>query len=81
MIFIESVCRDEGVIDSNIKACKLGTPDYEAMEAPAAVADFRARIGHDSAAVHTSVGGAQFGRYSSSSSFVVPVGRFASIQS
>ena len=46
LIWVESICEDESVIDRNIRACKLGTPDYEGMEANAAVEDFRTRVAH-----------------------------------
>lgn len=46
VVFVESVCEDEGVIESNIRQTKLHMPDYAGADPDAAVADFRARIAH-----------------------------------
>lgn len=46
VVFVESVCEDESVIESNIRQTKLHMPDYAGMDPEAAVADFRARIRH-----------------------------------
>lgn len=46
VIFVESVCTDENIIDSNIREVKLNMPDYKGMGAEAAVADFKKRIDH-----------------------------------
>ncbi len=46
VVFIESVCEDEGVIESNIRQTKLHMPDYAGMDPDEAVRDFRARIAH-----------------------------------
>lgn len=32
LVFIESVCGDEGVIQSNIREVKLQSPDYRGVE-------------------------------------------------
>jgi len=44
VLFIESICRDESIIEANIRATKLRAPDYANMEAGDAVRDFRERI-------------------------------------
>lgn len=46
VVFVESVCEDESVIESNIRQTKLHMPDYAGMDPDAAVRDFRARIAH-----------------------------------
>ncbi len=46
VVFIESVCEDEALIESNIRQTKLHMPDYAGMDPDAAVADFRERIAH-----------------------------------
>ncbi len=46
VVFVESVCEDEAVIESNIRQTKLHMPDYAGMDPDAAVRDFRARIAH-----------------------------------
>lgn len=43
VIFIESICEDEGLIRSNIHETQLRMPDYEGMSEEDAVADFLAR--------------------------------------
>lgn len=45
-VFVESVCTDPGIVESNIRETKLSMPDYAGMDPEAAVADFRARIAH-----------------------------------
>ncbi len=45
-IFIETVCNDPAQIEANIRESKLSMPDYAGMDAPSAIADFRARIAH-----------------------------------
>lgn len=37
LVFIESVCGDEGVINSNIREVKLQSPDYKGIEEEVAV--------------------------------------------
>jgi predicted kinase len=45
VIFVESVCHDESIINHNILATKANSPDYAGMEDKAlAVADFKRRI-------------------------------------
>lgn len=46
VLFLESVCDDEAIIEANIRATKLRAPDYANVSAEQAVADFRARIAH-----------------------------------
>ncbi len=46
-IFLEIICTDEAMIEANILAVKLKSPDYtSAASAADAVADFKARIKH-----------------------------------
>ena len=44
--FIESVCFDESIIESNIAQTKLGSPDYAGIRNQHAIDDFRKRIAH-----------------------------------
>lgn len=46
VVFVESICDDEKVIEANIRHTKLLSPDYDGVEPDEAAADFRARIGH-----------------------------------
>jgi len=46
VVFIESICNDEAIIEANVRETKLRSPDYEGMNADDAVRDFRARIAH-----------------------------------
>ena len=46
MLFIENVCDDQDMIERNIRATKLGSPDYAGEDPDEAVRDFRARIAH-----------------------------------
>ncbi|MGF1468782.1 MAG: bifunctional nucleoside/nucleotide kinase/histidine phosphatase family protein [Sandaracinaceae bacterium] len=46
VVFVESVCEDESVIESNIRQTKLHSPDYAGMDPEEAVRDFRQRIAH-----------------------------------
>lgn len=46
VVFIESVCEDPAIIESNIRQTKLHMPDYVGMDPDAAVQDFRERIAH-----------------------------------
>jgi broad specificity phosphatase PhoE/predicted kinase len=46
VVFVESVCHDEALVESNIRQTKLHMPDYAGMDPDAAVRDFRARIAH-----------------------------------
>ena len=44
--FVEIYCDDSELIETNIRATKLSSPDYQNMDPEEAVADFRARIAH-----------------------------------
>jgi broad specificity phosphatase PhoE/predicted kinase len=46
VVFVESVCEDPSIIESNIRQTKLHMPDYAGMDPEAAVEDFRERIAH-----------------------------------
>jgi len=44
--FVENLCFDESIVESNIAQTKLGSPDYAGVKTQAAIADFRKRISH-----------------------------------
>ncbi len=46
VLFVETICDDEQIIDANVRNNKLGLPDYAGMDAEAAFRDFRSRIAH-----------------------------------
>jgi broad specificity phosphatase PhoE/predicted kinase len=46
LVFIESICNDEAVVDANVRETKLTMPDYAGIDPEEAVRDFRARIAH-----------------------------------
>jgi broad specificity phosphatase PhoE/predicted kinase len=46
VVFVETICDDENIIDANIRRNKLGLADYAGMDVTAAFNDFRARIAH-----------------------------------
>lgn len=46
IIFVESICNDDDIINANIRATKLHSPDYQNCNADEAVADFKRRIAH-----------------------------------
>ena len=46
VIFVESICEDEAIIEANIRETKAGSPDYAGVAEATAVDDFRARIAH-----------------------------------
>ncbi len=46
VVFVESLCEDESVVDANVHNNKLHSPDYLDVEPEVAVADFRERIAH-----------------------------------
>ena len=46
VLFIETLCNDQSIIDANIRETKLLAPDYRGVDEDQAVADFRARIAH-----------------------------------
>lgn len=45
-LFVENVCDDPDIIEDNIRATKVGSPDYADHDPDAAVDDFRQRIMH-----------------------------------
>ena len=46
VLFIETICDDADIIESNIRQTKLSAPDYAGVDPDEAVADFRRRIAH-----------------------------------
>lgn len=42
--FIESICKDEAVVEANVRENKLRSPDYIGVEPEEAIRDFRERI-------------------------------------
>lgn len=44
VIFVESICEDQAVVEANLRENKARSPDYAGMDAASAVADFRERI-------------------------------------
>ncbi|XP_066980050.1 6-phosphofructo-2-kinase/fructose-2,6-bisphosphatase 1-like isoform X3 [Macrobrachium rosenbergii] len=46
LFFIESICNDPALIETNIMECKVTNPDYTNMEKEDAVKDFLKRIEH-----------------------------------
>jgi broad specificity phosphatase PhoE/predicted kinase len=46
VMFIESICTEASIVESNIRETKLSSPDYVGSTAEAAITDFRARIAH-----------------------------------
>ncbi|GAX13792.1 6-phosphofructo-2-kinase / fructose-2,6-biphosphatase 3 [Fistulifera solaris] len=46
IIFLESLCDNEQLLEENIRRVKLNTPDYRDLEPEAAVADFKRRRDH-----------------------------------
>ncbi len=44
VVFIESICEDESVVEANVRANKLRSPDYADIAPEEAIRDFRARI-------------------------------------
>ena len=55
VVFVESVCEDASIVESNIRQTKLHMPDYAGWDPDRAVQDFRERIAHY-AAVYQPVG-------------------------
>lgn len=45
VLFVESLCDDQSIIDANVRRNKLTLPDYAGMATEDAFKDFRARIG------------------------------------
>jgi broad specificity phosphatase PhoE/predicted kinase len=46
VLFIESICTDQTIIDATVRETKLHSPDYAGIAPDAAVKDFLERIGH-----------------------------------
>lgn len=46
VVFIESICNDASIIETNVRETKLRSPDYEGVDPLEAVRDFSARIEH-----------------------------------
>jgi broad specificity phosphatase PhoE/predicted kinase len=46
VVFVESTCNDPSIVESNIRATKARSPDYEGVPEEEAVQDFRLRIAH-----------------------------------
>src|SRR5882724_13107393 len=44
VLFVETICDDQSIIDGNVRHNKLGLADYAGMDAEAAFRDFKARI-------------------------------------
>ena len=44
VMFVESVCEDQSIIEGNIRATMRNMPDYQGMDEAAAMQDFRGRI-------------------------------------
>uniref|UniRef100_A0A7S4M002 6-phosphofructo-2-kinase domain-containing protein n=1 Tax=Guillardia theta TaxID=55529 RepID=A0A7S4M002_GUITH len=44
IIFVESVCEDQTIVEQNIRATKLNLPTYHGMSEDSAIEDFRNRI-------------------------------------
>lgn len=44
--FVESVCDDDEIIESNILEVKVNSPDYQGVNSEEAIQDFQARISH-----------------------------------
>lgn len=46
VVFIESMCNDPAIVEANVRATKLRSPDYEGVSEQFAVHDFYARLAH-----------------------------------
>jgi broad specificity phosphatase PhoE/predicted kinase len=44
VLFVETICDDQSIIDATVRNNKLGLPDYAGIDADAAFRDFHARI-------------------------------------
>lgn len=44
VVFVESICDDPAIVEANIRATKLASPDYAGADPETAVRDFRARL-------------------------------------
>lgn len=55
--FIESICLDKQIIETNIRSSKLSSPDYVDSTEKDALLDFRARISHYESSYETLIDG------------------------
>lgn len=46
LFFVESLCDDPSIVESNIRQVKINSPDYQGMDKEKAVEDFLQRIDH-----------------------------------
>ena len=46
LFFVESICNDDTIIESNIKEVKTASPDYTNFTEDRVLDDFKKRIGH-----------------------------------
>lgn len=46
LFFVESICDDDSIVESNIRECKTTNPDYVGQEEKDVLADFKLRIKH-----------------------------------
>ena len=46
LFFVESICNDDSIIESNIKEVKTASPDYTNFDEASVLNDFKKRIGH-----------------------------------
>ena len=46
LLFVESICNDDTIIESNIKEVKTASPDYSNFSEDRVLDDFKKRIGH-----------------------------------
>ncbi|SPQ99813.1 6-phosphofructo-2-kinase domain-containing protein [Plasmodiophora brassicae] len=53
VVWIESICNDEALLEANIKNTKLSSPDYVGVDPDTAYRDFRARIANYEASYQT----------------------------
>ncbi|PWN44022.1 bifunctional 6-phosphofructo-2-kinase/fructose-2,6-bisphosphate 2-phosphatase [Ceraceosorus guamensis] len=44
VMFLESICTDQSIVDANIRSVKISSPDYESWKPEKAVDDFKKRI-------------------------------------
>jgi len=44
LVWIESICNDDKIIENNIRATKLSSPDYQGVDPEIAIEDFKKRI-------------------------------------
>lgn len=53
VVFVESICTEASIVESNISETKLRSPDYVGAGSDVAMSDFRARIAHYESAYET----------------------------